>query len=74
MPGTPETERLLDERAFAALKPGAFLVNVSRGGVVDEAAMRRALADGRLAGAASDVFEQEPLPPDSPLWDDRACS
>lgn len=67
-PLTQETRGLLDERAFAAMKPGACLVNVSRGGVVDEQAMIRALEAGRLAGACVDVFETEPLPAESPLW------
>lgn len=69
-PLTSETRNLLGSSAFAALKPGAVLVNVSRGGVVDEAAMLRALDNGTLAGVAADVFAQEPLDPANPLWDD----
>ena len=68
LPGTPETRHLLDEEAFAATKQGAYFVNVGRGAVVDEAALIEALEDGRLSGAALDVFEVEPLPEDSPLW------
>ncbi|MFO1313683.1 MAG: D-2-hydroxyacid dehydrogenase [Burkholderiales bacterium] len=71
LPLTAGTRGLLDDRAFAAMKPGAFLVNASRGGVVDEQAMIRALLSGRLAGACVDVFETEPLPEDSPLWSMR---
>ncbi len=71
LPLTEETRGILDDRAFDAIKPGAFLVNASRGGVVDEQAMIRALASGRLAGACVDVFEAEPLPTDSPLWSMR---
>ena len=67
-PLTEETRGLLGERAFRAIRRGAFLANVSRGGVVDEQALFAALQDGRLAGAALDVFETEPLPADDPLW------
>jgi phosphoglycerate dehydrogenase-like enzyme len=69
LPLTAETRNLLDRPAIAAMRPGAFLVNVSRGGIVDEAALLDALDDGRLGGVASDVFEEEPLPGTSRLWD-----
>jgi phosphoglycerate dehydrogenase-like enzyme len=68
LPGTEETRHLFDEAAFAAMNPWARFVNVGRGSTVDEAALVRALAEGRIAAAALDVFEQEPLPPSSPLW------
>ena len=68
LPGTPETWHLLDAEAFAAVKQGAYFVNVGRGAAVDEAALVEALEDGRLSGAALDVFEVEPLPAESPLW------
>ncbi|SDT09597.1 C-terminal binding protein [Microlunatus soli] len=66
-PLVPETAHLIDHRALGRLRPGAVLVNTSRGGLVDTAALTDALSDGRLAGAALDVFEPEPLPADSPL-------
>jgi phosphoglycerate dehydrogenase-like enzyme len=69
VPHTSLTHRILDARRLALLKPGAILVNIARGDVVDEAALVEALRSGRLRGAALDVFEQEPLPPESPLWD-----
>jgi len=70
-PLTPETRHLIGERELHLMKRDAYLVNVSRGGVVDEAALVRALREGWIAGAGLDVFEREPLPADSPLWDLR---
>jgi phosphoglycerate dehydrogenase-like enzyme len=69
LPSTPETRRAFDEIAFAAMKPTARFVNVGRGATVDQEALVRALEEGRLRGAALDVFEDEPLPADSRLWD-----
>ncbi len=67
-PLTGETEALFDQRRLARLKSGAWLVNVARGPMVDAPALVAALESGALAGAALDVFPQEPLPSDSPLW------
>jgi phosphoglycerate dehydrogenase-like enzyme len=67
-PLTEATTGLFDDSAFAAMKPGALLVNVTRGEVVDDAALVRALESGRLGGAALDVTPSEPLPADHPLW------
>lgn len=66
---TPETQSLIDRRALDAVKRGAFLINIGRGKLVDDAAVVDALADGRLGGAALDVFTREPLDPASPYWD-----
>ena len=68
-PHTPETKQLIGRRELDAMKRGAFLVNVARGKMIDDAAVIEALADGRLGGAALDVFTQEPLAPESPYWD-----
>jgi phosphoglycerate dehydrogenase-like enzyme len=68
-PLTTASTSLLCAKEFAAMKPGAFFVNVSRGKVADEQALLGALRSGRLAGAALDVFHVEPLPDDHPLWD-----
>jgi len=68
LPLTPSTNGLIGEEELKGMKPGAFLVHVSRGGVVNEKALLQALTDKHLAGAAVDVFSQEPLPPDHPLW------
>ncbi|MEU5645259.1 D-2-hydroxyacid dehydrogenase [Streptomyces milbemycinicus] len=68
-PLTSDTRCMVDTSVLAAMKPGARLVNVGRGALVDEEELVRHLADGRLAGAALDVFAQEPLPAASPLWD-----
>jgi len=66
---TPQTRHLIAEPELRQMKPTAYLINIGRGGLVDEAALIAALQEGRLAGAGLDVFEREPLPPDSPLWD-----
>ena len=67
-PLTAQTRHLISVAEFAAAKPGVFIVNVGRGPVIDEAALVAALRARRVAGAALDVFEREPLPEDSPLW------
>lgn len=68
LPQTPQTHHLIDATALSQLRPDATLINVGRGDSVDEAALVSALASGKLRHAILDVFEQEPLPPDSPLW------
>jgi D-2-hydroxyacid dehydrogenase (NADP+) len=68
IPMSAETGNIVGAKLFAAMKPSAFLVNMARGGVVDEVALIQALEGGEIAGAGLDVFSQEPLPPDNPLW------
>ena len=68
LPLTDQTYHLLDDGAFGHVKPGAMLVNISRGALTDTEAMVRALDRGILSCAGLDVFEQEPLPAESPLW------
>ncbi|MGB9867632.1 MAG: D-2-hydroxyacid dehydrogenase [Bacillota bacterium] len=69
VPLTAETFRLIGERELKAMKPTAYLINIARGKVVDEAALIRALKEGAIAGAGLDVYEVEPLPAESELWD-----
>jgi phosphoglycerate dehydrogenase-like enzyme len=69
LPLTPETKGLIDRRALGLMKPTAVLINVGRGAVVQEAALADALRQKTIAGAGLDVFEREPLPADSPLYD-----
>jgi phosphoglycerate dehydrogenase-like enzyme len=68
LPLTAKTHHLLDEDLFKTMKPNCFLVNVGRGELINEAALIRALENKWIAGAGLDIFEEEPLPSDSPLW------
>jgi phosphoglycerate dehydrogenase-like enzyme len=68
VPYEQETHHLVDETVLAAMKPTAFLVNIARGGVIDEPALIRALENGTIAGAALDAYENEPLPKGHPMW------
>ena len=68
VPLTPRTAGLIDAAVFDAMKPSAYLIDISRGGVVNHVDLIAALKDRRIAGAALDVFPEEPLPADSPLW------
>ena len=69
VPLTSKSRGMLDRRRLGLLKPGARLIVMSRGGIVDEAALLEGLRSGRIAGAGLDVFDQEPLPQESPFWD-----
>jgi phosphoglycerate dehydrogenase-like enzyme len=68
LPDTPQTHHLFNETMFRAMKPASFFVNVGRGGTVNEQDLIRALKKGWIGGAGLDVFETEPLPESSPLW------
>jgi phosphoglycerate dehydrogenase-like enzyme len=68
-PLTPATRGMFGREQLARMKPSAFLVNVGRGPLIDEAALIQALRERRIVGAALDVFDKEPLPANSPLWD-----
>jgi phosphoglycerate dehydrogenase-like enzyme len=68
-PLTKETYHLIGAEELAQMKPTAYLINVTRGGIIDEPALNDALRSGKIAGAGLDVTEKEPLSPDSPLWD-----
>ena len=68
-PVTPTTTGMMDKARRARMRPDSYLINVGRGPLVDEAALLDALLSGRIAGAALDVFTEEPLPQDSPFWD-----
>ena len=73
LPLTDESLGLVDACAIEALKPGAVVVNVARGGIVDEKALLEALRSGRVGSVFLDVFADEPLPPTSPWWDEPGC-
>jgi phosphoglycerate dehydrogenase-like enzyme len=66
---TDATHHMFSTKQFARMKPSAYIINLARGPVIDEAALLQALLEGQIAGAGLDVFAQEPLPADSPLWD-----
>jgi phosphoglycerate dehydrogenase-like enzyme len=68
VPYSEETHHCINARVFAAMKPSSYLINLARGGIVDETAMIEALESGKIAGAALDVFQEEPLPSEHPLW------
>ena len=69
VPRTKDTMGLLDGAALAAMKAGVYLIDVSRGGIVDAAALEHALRSGQVGGAVLDVYDPEPMPADAPLWD-----
>ncbi|MGH7948696.1 MAG: D-2-hydroxyacid dehydrogenase [Candidatus Binataceae bacterium] len=69
LPSTPHTRRFIGAKEIAAMKPDAYIVNIGRGDVIDESALVEALREKKIGGAGLDVFEKEPLPAESPLWD-----
>lgn len=73
VPYSPQTHHIVGEREIRAMKPTGYLINIARGGCVDEDALVAALREGRIAGAALDVFSRTPLPPDSPIWTAPNC-
>ena len=73
LPNTPATRGILSAERIARMKPGAYVANVGRGSAIDQAALVRALNEGRLGGAALDVMVPEPLPADDPLWTAKNC-
>ena len=68
LPGTPETVHILNEKRIRSLPENAYLVNVGRGSAIDQKALERCMREGHLAGAALDVFETEPIPPEDTIW------
>lgn len=68
VPYSKDTHHLINREVIGAMKPSAFLINLARGGVLDEAALIEHLQNGKIAGAALDIFSKQPLPPDNPLW------
>lgn len=68
LPDTPETHHMIDTKALATIRPGAFLINLGRGGLIEREALFGALRDGRLSGAGLDVFWEEPPDPDDPIF------
>ena len=68
VPYSKQTHHLVNREVLAAMKPSAFLINLARGGVLDEAALIERLQSGKIAGAGLDIFTKQPLPPDNPLW------
>jgi phosphoglycerate dehydrogenase-like enzyme len=69
LPGSNDNIAIFDAAVFAAMKPSAYYISAGRGQTVDEAALLAALRERRIAGAGLEVFQTEPLPPDSPFWD-----
>jgi phosphoglycerate dehydrogenase-like enzyme len=69
LPGSVDNAKIFGPEVFAAMKPGAYFINVGRGQTVDEGALITCLRERRIAGAGLDVFETEPLPPNSPFWE-----
>jgi phosphoglycerate dehydrogenase-like enzyme len=69
LPLLPDTSKMIGEKEFQTMKPTAYIINFSRGGIIDEEALIRALEEKQIAGAGLDVFVEEPLPPDNKLWE-----